>query len=157
MRDIDYQLKKATKTPTDPKTVVPEEYHKFLDVFSKEASDTLSEYLKYNHRIWFLEGYKDHGNNPLWVMSKPKLQFVKKFVEEHLKKGFIKASSALCLSFIMLAVKLSRGVRFCVDYRRLNKLIVCHKPKTEFKFAILSKGSASQIRLVHAHKTNSHL
>ena len=89
MQDIEYQLKKATKTPTDPKTIVLEEYHKFLDVFSKEASDTLFEHSKYDHRIQFLESYKDHGNSPLQVMSEPKLQFVKKFLEENLKKGFI--------------------------------------------------------------------
>ena len=65
MKDIEYQLEKATKTPTDPKTVVLEEYHKFLDVFSKEASDTLSEHSKYDHKIRFLEGYKNHGNSPL--------------------------------------------------------------------------------------------
>ena len=124
MRDIEYQLEKATKTPIDPKIVVPEEYHKFLDIFSKEASDTLFEHSKYDHRIQFLEGYKDYGNSPLRVMSEPKLQFVKKFVEEHLKKGFIKASSAPCSSSIMLAVKLGGSVRFCVDYRRLNKLTV---------------------------------
>ena len=63
MRNIEYQLEKATKTLTDPKTVVLEEYHKFLDVFSKEASDTLSEHSKYDHRIRFLKGYKDHGNS----------------------------------------------------------------------------------------------
>ena len=124
MRDIEYQLEKATKTLTDLKTVVPEEYHKFLDVFSKEALDTLSEHSKYDHRIRFLEGYKDHGNSSLRAMSEPKLQFVKKFVEEHLKKGFIKASSAPCSSSIMLAVKLGGDVQFCVDYRKLNKLTV---------------------------------
>ena len=52
------------------------------------------------------------------------MQFVKKFVEEHLKKGFIEASSASYSSPIMLAVKPGGGVRFCVDYRRLNKLTV---------------------------------
>ena len=124
IRDVEYQLKKATKTPTDPKTVVPEEYHKFLDVFSKEASDTLSEHSKYDHRIRFLESYKDYGNSPLWAMSEPKLQFMKKFVEKHLKKGFIEANSALCLSPIMLAVKPGGSVQFCVDYRRLIELTV---------------------------------
>ena len=124
MRDIKYQFKKVTKTPMDPKTVVLEEYHKFLDVFSKEASDTLSEHPKYDHRIRFLESYKDHGNSLLRAMSEPKLQFVKKFMEEHLKKGFIKASSAPCLSPIMLAMKPGGSVRFCMDYKKLNKLTV---------------------------------
>ncbi|MCJ1264767.1 hypothetical protein MMC22_004642 [Lobaria immixta] len=35
MKDIEYQLNKIAKTPPDSKTVVPEEYHEFLDVFSK--------------------------------------------------------------------------------------------------------------------------
>ena len=41
MRDIKYQLNKVTKPLTNPKTVVSAEYHDFLNVFSKEASDTL--------------------------------------------------------------------------------------------------------------------
>ncbi|MCJ1271029.1 hypothetical protein MMC22_010928, partial [Lobaria immixta] len=63
MKDIEYQLNKMAKTPTDPKTVVPEEYQKFLDVFSKEVSDTLSSHSKYNHQICLLESYRDHGNS----------------------------------------------------------------------------------------------
>ena len=55
-------------------------------------------------------------------MSEPKLQFVKKFLEEHLKKRFIKASSASSLSQIMLAAKPGGGIRFCIDYRHLNEL-----------------------------------
>ena len=49
IKDIEYQLNKMAKTPTDPKTEVLEEYYKFLDVFSKEALDTLSSYLKSDH------------------------------------------------------------------------------------------------------------
>ena len=122
MKDIEYQLNKTAKTPTDPKTVVPEEYHEFLDVFSKEASDTLSPHSKYDHQIRLPEGYRDHGHSALSKMSEPNLQFVKKFLEEHLKKGFIEASSAPCSSRIMLAAKPGEGIRFCVDYRRLNEL-----------------------------------
>ena len=47
---------------------------------------------------------------------------MKKFLEEHLKKGFIEASNALCSSQIMLAAKPGEGIRFCVNYRRLNEL-----------------------------------
>ena len=49
MKNIKYQLNKIAKTPTDPKTVILKEYHKFLDIFSKEISDTLSSHSKYNH------------------------------------------------------------------------------------------------------------
>ena len=49
MKDIKYQLNKTAKTLTDPKTVVPKEYHEFLDLFLKEASNTLSSHSKYDH------------------------------------------------------------------------------------------------------------
>ena len=109
------------KTPTNPKTVVPKKYHKFLNVFSKEALDTLSPHSKYDHQIRLLEGYRDHGHSPLNKMSELKLQFVKKFLEKHLKKGFIKASNTPCSSQIILTAKPGRDIRFCVNYRCLNK------------------------------------
>ena len=49
MKDIKYQVNKTAKTLTDPKTVVFEEYHKFLDIFLKEALDILLLHSKYNH------------------------------------------------------------------------------------------------------------
>ena len=124
MRNIKYQLNKTTKPPTDPKTVVPAEYHDFLDVFSKDISDTLRPYGKYDHRIELLKNKNlgDLGHSALRGMSVPQLEFVKKFLEEHLKKGFIEASSAPCSSPILLAKKPGGGIRFCVDYRKLNSL-----------------------------------
>ena len=122
MKNIKYQLNKIAKIPTDPKTVVPKEYHKFLEIFLKKASDTLSPHSKYGYQIHLLKGYRDYGNNSLSKILEPKLQFVKKFLEEHLKRGFIEASSASCSLWIMLAVKLGGGIRFYIDYRCLNKL-----------------------------------
>ena len=122
IKDIEYQLNKMAKTPIDPKTVVLEEYHKFLDVFLKEASNTLSPHSKYDHQIRLLKNYKNYGNSSLSKMLEPKLQFVKKFLEEHFKKGFIKASSAFCSLWIILTAKSEEGIRFCVDYKCLNEL-----------------------------------
>ena len=122
MRDLEYQLNKAEKPVTNPATVVPECYHEFLDVFSKEASDIVSPHSKYDHKIELVNGGKDHSQAVLRGMSKPQLEFVKKFLEENLKKGFIEASRAPCSSPILLAKKPGRGIRCCVDYRRLNKL-----------------------------------
>ena len=56
-------------------------------------------------------------------MFKPQLEFVTKFLEEHLKKRFIKASKALYSSLILLAKKPRSGIRFCVEYKKLNALI----------------------------------
>ena len=121
MQDIDYQLNKDEKPPTDPATKVPEYYHDFLDVFLKETSNTVSAHSKHNHVICLL-GKKNHGQVVLRAMPKEKLAFVKKFLEDNLEKGFIEASNALCSSPIMLAVKPGGGIHFCMDYQKLNKL-----------------------------------
>ena len=55
-------------------------------------------------------------------MTTSQLKFVKKFLEEHLKKRFIEASSAPCSSPILLAKKPGGRIRFCVDYQKLNSL-----------------------------------
>ena len=123
MQDIEYQLNKGTKPPTNPKTVVSVEYHNFIDVFSKEASNTLSPHTKFDHKIKLLKDAGELGHSAFWEMSVPQLEFVKKFLEEHLKKRFIEASSAPCSSLILLAKKPGGGIRFCVDYRKLNSLI----------------------------------
>ena len=102
--------------------MIPEKYHKFFGVFSKEALNTLSPYLKYNHHICLFEGYRDHSNSLFNKIWESKLQFVKKFLEKHLKKKFIETSSTPCSSRIMFAARSGGGIKFCVNYRRFNKL-----------------------------------
>ena len=121
LRDIDYQLNKECSTPTDPKTKVPEEYHNFLKVFSKAESDELAPHSPYDHRI-LLTGDQAHGHSYLRSMSRMELEFVKKYLEDNLRKGFIEASHAACSSTILSAKKPGGGLRFCVDYRKLNQL-----------------------------------
>ena len=58
MQDIEYQLNKETKPPTNPKTVILAEYHDFPDVFSKDISDTLRPHGKYDHKIKLLKDKK---------------------------------------------------------------------------------------------------
>ena len=124
MQDIKYQLNKRIKPPTNLKTVVPAEYYDFLDVFSKDISNTLRPYKKYDHKIKLLKdkNLSNLSHSAFRGMSVPQLEFVKKFLEEHLKKRFIKASSTLCSSLILLVKKPGGGIRFCVDYQKLNSL-----------------------------------
>ncbi len=56
-------------------------------------------------------------------MSSHKLQKVKKYLEENLKKKFITFSKASFASSILFAEKKDNSLRFCVNYRKLNALI----------------------------------
>ena len=94
-------------------------------MFSKDMSDRLRPYRKYNYKIEFLKGKNfasNLGHSALWETSVPQLKFVKKFLKKHFKKGFIKVSFAPCFSSILLAKKPGRKIRFCIDYMKLNKL-----------------------------------
>ena len=67
------------------------------------------------------EGY---GFRPLYDINRNKLLVLKKYLEDNLSKGFIRASRSLVTSSIIFIRKLGGGLRFYVDYRKLNEITV---------------------------------
>ena len=59
-----------------------------------------------------------------YPISKDKLLVVKKYINKYLNKGFIYFSISLAAAPILLAKKLGGGIRFCVNYRGLNAIII---------------------------------
>jgi len=57
-------------------------------------------------------------------MSKDKLLVVKKYIDEHLNKEFIRPSISLAAAPILLTKKLGGGIRFCVNYKGLNAITI---------------------------------
>ncbi len=56
-------------------------------------------------------------------MLNHKLQKIKKYLEENLKKKFIIFSKAFFASSILFVKKKDDSLRFCVNYQKLNALI----------------------------------
>ena len=121
LRDIEKAL--VIKPSVDPAAILPPEYHDFLDVFSREASDTLPEHRPYDHKIQ-LEPGKTPGFGPLYGMSQDELRVLKKYLEDNLAKGFIRSSSSSAASPVLFVRKPGGDLRFCVDYRGLNAITV---------------------------------
>ena len=59
-----------------------------------------------------------------YPISKNKLLVVKKYINKHLDKGFIYFSIFLTAAPILLTKKLGGGIRFCINYRGLNAIII---------------------------------
>lgn len=118
-------VKKALvdKPPIDPASKVPEELHDFLDVFSKAEFNQLPPHQPYDHRIKLLPGSQPK-RGPLYGMSQGELLVLKKYLNNNFAKGFIRPSSSPASSPIIFVHKPGGGLRFCVDYRALNKLTV---------------------------------
>ena len=47
-----------------------------------------------------------------------------KYIQEHLKKGFIQPSLSAAAALVLLVRKPGEGLQFCVDYRTLNVVTV---------------------------------
>ena len=59
-----------------------------------------------------------------YLMSKDELLVVKKYINKYLDKGFICLSIFLAAAPIFLAKKLGGGIRFCINYRGFNTIII---------------------------------
>jgi len=121
MRDINKALK--IMSFVDSVTLLSLEYHDFLDVFSYELINILSERRFYDHKIQ-LQKSKTSIFESLYDMSQDELRVLKKYLKNNLIKDFIQVSSFFAISLILFVKKSSEELRFCVNYRDLNVIIV---------------------------------
>lgn len=63
------------------------------------------------------------GYKPLQRMSLEEAEVVKAYIIENLEKGFIELMAILWVFPVFMAAKPGRGLRFCVDFRKLNAII----------------------------------
>jgi hypothetical protein len=98
-------------------------YQHLRSAFSKAASDTLALHRKYDLKI-DLEGHSESelGFSPLYQYTAEELRTCKQYLVENLYKGFIAKSQAPFAAPILFAQKSNKGLRFCVDYQKLNSL-----------------------------------
>ena len=60
-------------------------------------------------------------------MSPLELAELKKQIEELLEKRFIRPSASLWVAPVLLVKKKDGGMRLCIDYRQLNKVMINNK------------------------------
>jgi len=90
-------------------------YHDFLNVFDREKTTQLLLHQSYDHKIE-LEDENQSSKSWLYFMLSHKLQKIKKYLEDKLKKKFITLSKALFASSILFVKKKDDSFRFCVNY-----------------------------------------
>jgi hypothetical protein len=59
-----------------------------------------------------------------YLISKDKLLVVKKYINKHFNKGFIRLSIFLIATPILLTKKLGGGIQFYINYRGFNTIII---------------------------------
>ncbi|SOV08191.1 uncharacterized protein UDID_17314 [Ustilago sp. UG-2017a] len=89
--------------------IIPQEYHQYLDVFSRVKADKLPPPCTYDHQIPLEEG-KSPPFGPIYSLSEHELKTLREYLEENLAKGFISPSDSPAASPILF-VKKKDGVR----------------------------------------------
>jgi hypothetical protein len=120
--DIDKFLKgKDPMMKEDILKKLPPEYHEFIDMFLPKEADELPPHRRFDHKIELRPGKEPpyYRNRP---MSARELELIRKYLDDHLQKGFIRASTSPAAAPVLLAKKPGGGVRVCIDYRGLNAM-----------------------------------
>jgi hypothetical protein len=60
----------------------------------------------------------------LYLISKDEFLVVKKYINKYFNKGFICFNISLIATPILLTKKLEGGIRFYINYRGLNTIII---------------------------------
>lgn len=90
-------------------------------MFSKREADKLPLYRGFDYKIELKLGtIPTYG--PLYSILYDKLEVLRDYLKDNLEKGFIRILSSPALSPILFAKKLGGGLRFYIDYRKLNEI-----------------------------------
>jgi len=101
--------------------LVPKEYREYRPVFEKTASEQFPESRPWDHRIDLKPDFipKKAKTYPLSVEEEKEMN---KFIDDNLRKGFIRESTSPQASpFFFISKKDSGVLRPCQDYRYLNE------------------------------------
>ena len=112
---------KLYATSDEPR--IPDEYREFQDVFTAPAEGTLPEHGTFDHEINTIEG-TEPTFKPIYQLSPKESETLKEYIDENLKKGYIRASKSPAGYPIIFVPKKDGSLRLCVDYRHLNSITI---------------------------------
>src|SRR6266404_6821430 len=112
----------STAQPEDPLSRVPQEYHKFCDVFSGEKANALAPHWPYDLKINLEEGMKPF-HRPIYSLSPLELTALREFLEENVQNGFIHPSKSPWGSPVLFIKKKDGSLCLCMDFCALNRVM----------------------------------
>jgi hypothetical protein len=113
----------SKKTDKTDEQLVPAKYHEYLDIFSKEKAHCFPESRPWDHKIEMKEGFEPKSCKNYNLTPTEQIE-LDKFLEENLKKGYIRPFQSPMASPFFFVLKKDCKLRPCRDYRYLNNWMV---------------------------------
>jgi transposase InsO family protein len=103
---------------------IPEQYKSYEELFRDDKTATaLPQHKPWDHEIKIQEG-KTPTFGPIYGLSERELTVLREYLDENLKKGFIRRSESPAGHPILFVPKKDGSDRLCVDYRKLNDMTI---------------------------------
>ena len=105
------------------KEMVLQKFLKWKKVFGKVESERMPTRKVWGHTIDLKEIFKSKKGR-IYPLSKNKKEEVQNFVEDQLRKGYIRPLKSSQMLLVFFVSKKDRGKRMVMDYRNLNNQTV---------------------------------
>ena len=112
-----FMKKKSSYTQEKLLKNLLKEYYLEIKIFMKQDDNILPNYKSKNHKIKLLK-----GKQALFVwnykpLSEHKIKTIKKYINKHLGKDFIRPSLSAAAVPVLLVRKPDNRLKFCIDYK----------------------------------------
>jgi len=78
----------------EAKRQIPEQYHEYLDVFTKPVAGQLPPHREWDLKVRLVPGAPTSISCTLYKLSKPEQEFQTQYIQENLARGFIRESNS---------------------------------------------------------------
>ena len=102
------------------KKMVLQRFHKWLKVFEKVKLERMPVRKSWNYAINLRENFVPRKGR-IYLMLRKEKEKIKEFVEEQLRKGYIRSSKSPQTSPVFFVEKRNRKKKMVQDYQYLNK------------------------------------
>ena len=116
-------------------STLSEEYRDFTELFVNETSEeTLSAHQSWDHEILIVED-KMSEKTSIYLLLSEKLEVLCTYLDENLKKRFIRESQSPAGYSILFVLKKNKTLWLCINYWGLNNITI----KNSYSLSLISE------------------
>ena len=98
-------------------------FHKYIKIWSFVEINKILSRRKWDHRIDLIFDVKS-STKKIYELSREQISIVKKYIDEMLRKKFIKFNHSSYVVSILIVKKSKEDFKMCINYRTLNALTI---------------------------------